>query len=463
MAKDLRTFLAYLEEHMPESLLYVDREIDPRFEASGVLSNLEREGRYPAVVFRKIKGSSFPVVSNMHADPERLYAAMGLRGADLRSVIVEYGRREASPIEPLLIQDGPVKEVRVSGEEVNLMSLPAFTYHEKDAGPYITLGMCVMKDPDTGIRNAGIYRLMVKDHRRLGIQISETSHGHYIRQKNEDAGKPTEVAVVIGHHPGFYLGCLSLTGLDVDEFAVAGGILEEPLEIVRCDTIDLEVPANAEIVLEGLILPHVREDEAPFGEFGGTYSKRKKNPVVEIRAITHRRDAYYQDSFAGHADNLVPGGLTRSSFLLKTISVAVPTVKEVHMPRCGRCRFICYISLKKMVEGDPKIAAMAAFGADPYLKYVIVVDEDVNVTSDEEMLHAIATRMRAQRDMFMIPYAKGSPLDPSAYRGEGDTPMVDKVGFDATRKPGYPDEISVPGAENIDLSKYLICRSETKA
>ncbi|MFQ5853477.1 MAG: UbiD family decarboxylase domain-containing protein, partial [Candidatus Binatia bacterium] len=220
MAKDLRTFLTYLEEHLPESLLFVDTEIDPRFEAAGILSKLEQEGRYPAIVFRKIKGSPFPVVSNMHADPERLYSAMGLRGTALRSVIVEYGRREASPIEPCLVQDGPVKEVTVRGEGVNLLSFPAFTYHEKDAGPYITLGMCVMKDPETGIRNAGIYRLMVKDHCRLGVQISETSHGHYIRQKNEQAGKPTEIAVVIGHHPGFYLGCLSLTGLDVDEFAV---------------------------------------------------------------------------------------------------------------------------------------------------------------------------------------------------------------------------------------------------
>lgn len=455
MAKDLRTFLAHLQEHMPESLVVVDREVDPRFEAAAIISKLEHEGRFPAVVFRKVKGSSFPVVSNMHAYPDRLYAALGLRGADLRTVIVEFGRREANPIEPVLVRNGPVKEVCLTGEKINLFSLPAFTYHEKDAGPYITLGMCVMKDPDTRIRNAGIYRLMLKNHHRLGIQISETSHGHYIQQKYERAGKPAEIAVVIGHHPGFYLGCLSLTGLDVDEFAVAGGILAEPLEIVRCETVDLEVPANAEIVLEGTIPAHIREDEAPFGEFGGTYAKRKKNPVVEIHAVTHRRDAYYQESFAGHADNLVPGGLTRSSFLLKAVSVAVPTVKEVNMPRCGRCRFISYISLKKMVEGDPKIAAMAAFGADPYLKYVVVVDEDVDVTKDEAVLHAIATRMRAHRDMFTVPYAKGSPLDPSAYRDEGGTPMVDKVGFDATRKPGYPEEISVPGVEDIDLSKYL--------
>lgn len=462
MAKDLRSFLAYLEKDMPESLITVDREVDPLFEAAAILSKLESEGRYPAILFRRIKGSNFPMVSNMHADPERLYAALGLRGASLRTVIAEYGRREAKPIEPVLVQNGPVKEVRLTAEQVNLLSFPALTYHEKDAGPYITLGMCVMKDPDTGIRNAGVYRLMLKDHYRLGVQISETSHGHYIRQKNEDAGKPTEVAVVIGHHPGFYLGCLSLTGLDVDEFAVAGGVLQEPLEIVPCETVDVEVPANAEMVLEGHILPHVREDEAPFGEFGGTYAKTKKNPVIEIRAITHRRDAYYQESFAGHADNLLPGGLTRSSFLLKTVSVAVPTVKEVHMPRSGRCRFITYISLKKMVEGDPKLVAMAAFGADPYLKYAIVVDDDVDITKDEEVMHAIATRMRAHRDMFMVPYAKGSPLDPSAYRGEGGAPMVDKVAFDATRKSGYPEEIRVPGTEDIDLSRYFPRYSKTK-
>src|SRR5262249_20806345 len=195
------------------------------------------------------------------------------------------------------------------------------------------------------------------------------------------------------------------------------------------------------------ILPDLKRPEAPFGEYPGTYGPQRNNPVVRVKAITMRRDALWQSSFVGHPDNLLLSGVTRLSYIQKMVKVASPSVKAVYVPPSGRCRYICYIALEKLIEGDPKNAAMAAFAADPFLKFVVVVDEDVDILNDSDVMHAIATRVRADTDTFMVTFARGSPLDPSSYDPAGGSHIVTKVGIDATRKANYPDEISVPGTD----------------
>jgi 2,5-furandicarboxylate decarboxylase 1 len=455
MAMDLRGFLDEVEADAPDQIVRVSREVDPRFEVTGILAKLEKEGKFPIVIFEKVKGSDRPVVTNVHADARRLFRAIGLKNGTIADFIREYGSREERLVEPVVLPEGPVQEIVLTGKDVDVTRLPILTYHEKDAGRYITAGFGIMRDPDSGVRNAGIYRLMVHGPDSFGIQLSETSHGHYIWQAHERRNRPTPMAVAIGHHPGFYLGCLSFTSLETDEFAVAGGVMGEPLPLVRCQTIPLEVPAYAEIVLECEILPHVRKKEAPFGEYPGTYGPQRNNPVVQVKAITMRRNALYQSSFVGHADNLLLSGIIRSTTIMKTVKLASPKVRAVHMPASGRCRFTCYVAIEKIIEGEAKNAAMAAFAADPFLKYVVVVDHDVNILNDGEVLHAIATRVRADTDMFMVTYAKGSPLDPASYDPSGGSHLVTKMGIDATRKANYPDEISVPGADEIELDDYI--------
>jgi 2,5-furandicarboxylate decarboxylase 1 len=457
--RDLRGYLAFLEQHHPEQLFYVDREMDPRFEVTALLAKLERQGRYPVVIFRNVRGSKIPVVTNVHASFQRLAMALDLPAeASVRDFTDEYSRREDRPLEPILVsrEEAPVKEVVLRVDQINVYDLPLLTYHEHDAGFYVTCGFEVMRDPDSGVRNAGIYRLMRQGRDEFGIQISETAHGHYILRKHVRRGEPTPVAVFIGHHPAVHLGCLSFTPFETDEFTFAGAMLGEPLRVVKCETLDLEVPAEAEIVLEGEILPDLRRPEAPFGEYPGTYGPERNNPVVKIKAITMRRDPLYQSSFVGHPDNLLLSGVTRLSYIEKTVKIASPSVKGVYVPPSGRCRYICYIALEKLIEGDPKNAAMAAFAADPFLKYVVVVDDDVDILSDSDVLHAIATRVRADTDMFMVTNARGSPLDPASYDPAGGSHIVTKVGVDATRKPNYPEEISVPGTDEIDPTEYLV-------
>jgi 2,5-furandicarboxylate decarboxylase 1 len=452
---DLRGFIEFLECEHPEHVIRIAREVDPKFGVSGILERLERDGRFPLVIFENVKGSKIPLVANMHASFERLRLALGMENGSVKEFVAECARRQANPIDPVTVETGPVQEVVRIGGDVDVEELPICTYHEKDAGKYITAGLAVMRDPDTGIANVGIYRLMVHEKNLLGVQISETAHGNIIWKKYEKRGLPCPVAVVIGHHPAFFIGSLCFSTLDSDEIRIAGGMLQRPVPLVKCKTIPLSVPADAEIVLECEIRPEERRAEAPFGEFPGTYGPRRMNPVLEIKAITRRRDALYQNAFVGHSDNLLLSGLIRTSFIESTVKIACSTVRAVTVPRCGRYRFVCYVAIEKVNEGEAKLAAMAAFVADPFLKFVVVVDHDVDIDNDSDVLHAIATRVRADHDVFMVPYAKGSPLDPASYDPAGGSHLVTKMGIDATRKSNYPDEISVPGAESINMADYI--------
>lgn len=465
LGRSLHEFIDFLGKHHPDEVIRVGRQVDPVFGVTAALWRLERERRYPLVIFENVKGSKIPCVTNVHASFPRLALALGLDiSATPRDFILEYMAREENAIAPRLVSrsHAPCKEVVLTGGEVDVTALPTLKYHELDSGQvdpgyeafrgrYITLGYEVMKDPDTGVRNAGVYRLQVKGRNKFGIQISETAHGHYIMQKNLRRGLPTPMAVAIGLHPTVELGFLSFTGIDVDEFAIAGAMLGEPLEMVACETIDIEVPAQAEIVLECEIHPAEREPEAPFGEYPGTYGPERLNPVVYVKAITMRRDTYYQSSFVGHRDNLLLSGVTRNSQIYRSCRLASGAVTSVYVPPSGRSRYICYVQMDKVIEGDPKNAAMAAFAADPFLKYVVVVDSDVDITNDAEVWHAIATRVRFDHDAFVVSHSRGSPLDPASYDPGRGSHLVTKVGIDATRKANYQPEISTPGVDQVDL------------
>ncbi|MBM3485942.1 MAG: UbiD family decarboxylase [Alphaproteobacteria bacterium] len=452
---DLRGFIAFLEAEHPEHVIRITREVDPKFGVSAILHRLEKDEKFPLVIFENVKGSRLPLVANMHASFERLRLAVGLDNGGVREFVKECARREASPIAPVAVETGPVQEIVRLGADVDIEALPVCTYHEKDAGKYITAGLVLMRDPDTGIDNIGIYRLMVHERNLLGVQISETADGNVIWKKYERRGLACPMAVILGHHPAFFIGSLAFSSIDTDELAVAGAMLGRPVPLVPCRTIPLAVPADAEIVLECETRPHERRPEAPFGEFPGTYGPERMNPVVEIKAITHRRDPLYQNAFVGHADNLLLSGVIRTSFIENVVKIACPTVRAVAVPRSGRFRFMCFIAIEKMMEGEAKQAAMAAFVADPFLKFAVVVDHDVDVWNDTEVLHAIATRVRADRDIFMVPWAKGSPLDPASYDPAQGSHLVTKTGIDATRKDNYPEEIAVPDADGIDLADFI--------
>lgn len=445
--KDLRSFLK--EAEAQGELAHIKEHLDPKFQASAVLAKLEQEERYPACLFENVGDGTYPVVSNLFASRKRLALALGCGEDELNAV---YREREDKRIEPVMVPDGPVQEVVLTGDDIDLYQFPILTHNALDAGPYVTCGASVTKDPDTGIRNIGVYRHQLHGKNKLGIHMSEASHVNYIYGKYEAQGKDMPIAITIGHHPAFYLGCLSFVPVGVDEYGVAGALMGAPLELVKCKTCDLEVPADAEIVLEGYVSATERQMEAPFGEFTTMYGGPHMYHVVTVTAITMRKKPIYLDCFSGHLDHQLLGGTGRLSVIYKTVRMACPTVKDVFMAPSGCCRMSCYVSIHKRHEGEAKNVIGAVLASDPFIKYVVVVDDDVNIFSDSAVILAIATRHHPEQDAFMIKNAKGHPLDPTAYNGY----VVTKVGIDATKPlKDFPETVEVPGVDEVDLDRLL--------
>jgi 2,5-furandicarboxylate decarboxylase 1 len=298
----------------------------------------------------------------------------------------------------------------------------------------------VMKDPDEGFYNIAFQRNMVKGPRKLGLHMSPR-HNWQIHRKNEEKNRPTPVAIVISHHPAFYLGSLNVSPFGVDDYAKVGAIMGASLRLTPSETLgeDFMVPADAEMVIEGHVLPNVKEVEGPFGEFTGYYGPQRLRNVIEITAITHRRDAIFQHIFTGHRDTWVLGGIPKEGSLFNLIRGVVPTVKAVHFPMSGSCRFNCYISIDKKVDGETKQAALAALGGCDFVKHVIVVDADIDIYNEEEVMWAVATRVQADQDVDVIKNVKGNTLDPS----QTDNIMTAKMIIDATKPVQRPYEARV--------------------
>lgn len=427
MVKDLRSFVQLLERIAPTEVVRVKERVDPRYEITAYALEYERRKRFPVLIFDRVGDYRLPVITNVHATRERHALALE---TDRDRLVDEYTKREASLIPPKRVSNGPVKERIFLGEDVNLTELPIPTHFKQDAGAYITAGIIAARDPDNPERtNASFHRMQVKDRNKLGVSLHSRRHLWDYQRRAEEKGKPLEIAVIIGVHPAVAFGGTWSGPLQTDHYQVMGGFLGEPLETVHCETVDLDVPARAEIVLEGEILPKVREPEGPFGEFTGYVSRRSTQHVIMLRAICRREDAIFQDVVPGFsAEHSTLLGVPHEAQIYRALKATVPTVKAVSYPVSGTCRFHCYISMKKAAEGQPKNAIFLALAEDHSIKLVVVVDDDVDVYSESEVLWAVATRMQADEDVFIVPGVMASMLDPSNKEG-----LSAKMGIDATR------------------------------
>lgn len=424
MADDLRGFLKEVRSAAPEEYEVVEREIDPNFEITALTEKLEGIRRRPVLELRNVKGTDFTVVTNVFAKRSRLADALG---TDVKNAVAEFDRRGLCPIPPKEVATGPVKEVVEIGDSVDILKLPQIHHHSTDAGPYFTGAMAITRDPETGALNVSFNRLMVKGPRKTGIHLTLAKHHWEYYQKAEARGEALPIALVFGLHPLWALGTLHVGTADEDELAVIGGLLQEPLEVVRGETVDIPIPARAELVIEGEIPPAVREPEGPFSEFTGYSLGERLREVVYVKAITRRKDALFHDINVAHADHMVLSTIPMEANLLKAVRAAVPSTRAVRIP----APFTAYISIEKRVAGQSMNAVLAAFGSELYLKRVVVVDHDVDVFDDFRVQWAIGTRCQPHRDICVIPNARGSDLDPSS-QPDGFT---SKVGVDATAKP----------------------------
>ena len=458
MAKDLRSYLNQLAERAPEELRRVRREVSHQWEPIAVIDRMDREGIHPAVLFERVKGFEFSVLANLLSTRRKFAVALDTSEDNVTEVL---GERETRSIPPRRVATGPVKDVRHIGEEADLGHLPIVVHHELNDAPYITMGVLVAKDPETGTSNLGIYRHKVLGRNRLGVYYSWGKRLQYIHRKAEQRSEPLECAIVIGMHPGFCIASQTQLsrGSGMDEYEVAGGLLDEPVEVVKCETVDVDVPAHAEIVIEGKILPHVRQTEGPFGEYHRYYGQVVDAPEMEVTAITHRRDAIYHN-VGEYIEMVTLNSLAKEGHLLRELRRVLHTVRAVRIPLSG-VMYHAYIQMEKVNEGDTKNVLMAALTRTPYLKTVFAFDPDVDIFDEDDVLWALSTRVVPDRDILIIPGARGNRLDPTTYtitRLARDG-MVTKMGIDATIPMGlpcdYPDRLKIPGLEEIRIEDYV--------
>jgi UbiD family decarboxylase len=426
--KDMRSFLEALSNVHPEQILEISEKISLEYEVTAIQMELMRAGKAPVLIFKNIKGSNLPLVTNLYGDRSRL--SFGLNPQP-NNLILEFLQREKHRIEPVIADEVPVQEVIYKHNEVNLFSLPVVKAYESDAAPYITAGIAISKDPLTGIRNASYSRLMIAGKDTAYTRLGPGRHlrHHFVRAEERD--NPLYLTFSIGIHPACALGTLASIPIDEDEIEVMGGIAKEPIRLARALTIEGECLADSEIVLEGYLVPGERMEEGPCCEFTGYSTGMRKRNVFKVTAITRRKDALYHHLASGSPEHLMIGAVPREAKLFVTAQNVLPTVKAVHVPESGCGRFHCYVSMKKIFQGQPKTLAMALLGADFYLKHIVVLDEDVDVYDERQVLWAIATRVQANRDICIIPEALGAELDPSSAIGNVGSKLI----IDATAKP----------------------------
>jgi 2,5-furandicarboxylate decarboxylase 1 len=417
-----------------------------RFELAAIAKTLD--GR-KATLFPRPDGHPVPVISGLTSDRGWMAEAMGVTNDRLLETFQEAA---LNPVPWREVSGAPVQEV--VHREVDLPRLlPIPVHNELDSGPYVTAGLLISRNPKTGIQNVTIHRMQLSGPNRLGVLLLPR-HTLRLFQMAEETGNDLPVAVVIGVDPLTLLSSQAIAPLDFDELTIAGALHGKPLDVVKCLSSDIRVPAHAEIVIEGRILARTREMEGPFGEFPQYYSEPAEQHVVEIGAVTHRKNPIFHTILGGGIEHLLLGGIPREATIMAHLKRSFPGVRDVHLSRGGTCRYHLNVQLDKRHEGEGKNVIMGAFGAHYDIKHVVVVDTDVDIHDQAEVEWAVSTRFQADRDLVVVSEAQGSKLDPSSRNG-----VSAKMGFDATIPVSSPPlkykRIKVPGEEAVDLAKVI--------
>lgn len=428
-------------------LLECNKEVDPKFELGAVLKYYKNE---VPMLFNRVKGSTVPVVGALFGSRKLYYEMLGTTKEER---IFKMMDAVANPMPAKSVSKGPIME-NIITKNIDIPKMfPIPTFHEKDSSSYITAGLVVVKDPETGKNHVSVRRLQVNEGNEISILIaSPLATNHFLEMEKQN--KPVEVAIVLGYDYSLLLASqISSQTYGVDKYEVDSALRGEPTELVKCQTVDIEVPAYSEIVFEGIIKPNKREIEGPFAELMGYYGAVAPHPVVEVKAIMHRNNPIFQTAFPCREEHL-SNGLIREMELYLAVKNLVD-VKDVNVSISGGCRFHAFVSINKRNEGDGKSAILGALASSKDVKHVVIVDDDVDIFDPDEIEWAIATRVQASKDLVIIPDALGSGLEPS-HVVKGTT---DKLGIDATKPLGEKSEkferAIIPGYEKIDIQKYF--------
>lgn len=452
--KDLRGFINALETH--GEVKRIEQEVHWNLEAGAILRRTY-EKRLPAPFFQKIKGydSSYRMFGGTLSALKRIALSMGVNpDTPYRDLMKEYLKRQSKPIKPILVKDAPCKENVHLEKDVNLLEFPAPMLHDGDGGRYLcTWHAVITRDPDSGWVNWGMYRAMIHTKNSMGGLIESRQHMGLHYNKYEASGKPMPFAISIGPEPISAMMACSKLPFGVSEADMAGAIRQEPIELVKCETVDLEVPATSEIVLEGEVLPREREWEGPFGEFTGyRASPRDKRPVYHVKAITHRNNPILAISCMGVPidENAAVTTLTLGAMYYDELRRKGLPVADLYMyPEC--IAFLVVVSIKVKYANEADQIAHAIWGTEAgFIPYVIVVEDDVDPSDWAQVFHALCTKCHPWRGIRRVEHAIGHPLIPFQSLQERKHKMGSMVYFDCTWPIDWDPSIAVPPRASFD-------------
>ena len=445
------TFRQYLDRlRAKDQLVDMRQPVDSRHIATLV------DQSDKALLFHRVIGYDMPVVSGLIRSSERMALGMGVeRYGDIEQVLT---RAIAKPIEPRYVETSPVREVTRIGDEVDLFDLPVPMSSVLDGGPVITAGTTIVRDGQGGL-NCGIYRFILKERNLTGIDIVTPNNMRALAWRAYEEKRALPISISIGTHPFEFMAAGYRAPAGVDEIGIAGGLRGAPVELAMCETIDVPHIADAEIVLEAEILPTGWTwPEGRFGEFTWLMGALHWNPLVRIKAISHRLDPIYYNLHMPWevAWLMIP---TRWSQLRTALKAAGIQVRDINVTLGGVGAWHVIISIKKSA-GEGKNAALAALSVSD-IKHAVIVDDDIDVYDPLEVEWAIATRVQGDRDVFVVSGARAKPLDPSLpVTPAGVVPTGAKVGIDATISAGIPHEryerISYAYRDKVKLGNYKL-------
>ena len=416
MFKDIRGYFEFLDKQG-----YLDRVKD-EVELSAIPAKLADQAKKGnAIIFENIAGYQASLFNNVFGKREFLASVFE---CPIEKVVDVFADKLEQRIPPVMVAKGPVQEIVLTGNDFDISDFPFLIHSAGDGGRYITGGVVFAKDPETGVRNCSFNRMQLKDRNKTGLRMSPTQDLEAYYRKAVALNKPLDIAVVIGSHPMCLLAAACGPARDVDELDIAGALCGEPIELVKCKTIDMEVPAYAEVVLEGQIIPGELEDEGPFGDFMEFYIQVMKNHVFHINCITMRKDPMIQVIFPGSTDDVTLLGSPREAQIKKVLNSINVDVRAINIMVCKNY-LTCAISIKKQIDLEPKNALMAAFGSFKFLKNCIIVDHDVDVFNPSDIFWALSTRLRAEQGIMIVPHAAGFGRDKYGIH-------TTKLGIDAT-------------------------------
>ncbi len=455
---DLREWLSHLAA--TDRLAVIRENVPLKHRLAAIAKRLDGK---KATFFPKPGGYNIPVIAGFMSKRSWIAEAMGVKESE---VLQSYRFAAENPLPCKEVTAGEADCQQVVCSEIDLQALlPIPTHSEYDSGPYITAGLVIARNPATGIQNVSINRIQIHAENRMGILMLPRHLNSYFQEAKE-RNQALDVAVVIGTDPLILLASQAICPIDYDELEIAGALHGKPLSVIKCLTNDVRVPANAEIVIEGKILPKVCEPEGPFGEFSKYYSAKEDREVIVVEAITHRKSPIFHTIVPAEMENLLLGAIPREAMLLAHLQRSFPGVLDVHLSIGGVTRYHLYVKFRKRHEGEPKNVILCAFGAHYDIKQVIVVDEDINLHESQQVEWAVATRFQADRDLIVINGAQGSVLDPSTTVGmetDNGEPVPQhlqgisaKMGIDATKPVSYHGhvftKVRIPSEDEIDLN-----------